>query len=274
MTAVDNGADFRSPPADYAALFQLYHPYVVGLVRRIGVDAQYVEDVAADILLTLMERDILAEFDENVCFLYNGQIRPARFKSFLTRQVMLYARGLRDKQHRRNSRELQVFDDVPLDGSTWLDDLVLVDGHEERVCDEVAGTTLTAEIRAYLVTVPRRSQFDTCDLPALFDALVEHVRTSGHCTAADLREEFGVSSTAIYTWLRWLRHHVAAYLGRPMKGPPGRDSNRDPHHRTPTTAGAGRRLDRGQGEGEDGAEAAGARRAGRYARAGVDGRRL
>ncbi len=273
MTAVDSGVDFRSAPADYAALFQLYHPYVVGLVKRIGVDAQYVEDVAAEILLTLMERDILAEFDENVCFLYNNQIRPARFKSFLTRQVMLYARGLRDKQHRRNARELQVFDDVPLDGSTWLDDLVLVDGHEERVCDDVAATTLIADIRAYLVTIPRRSQFDTCDLPALFDALVGQVRTAGHCTAADLREAFGVSSTAIYTWLRWLRHHVAAYLGRETKGPTPRVSNRD-RNRNPPAPDPGRRLGGGEESGGEETGPASAGLPGGDARVRVDGRRL
>lgn len=217
MAAVNNGVDSQSAPADYADFFRDYYGYVIGLVRGVpGVKPQHVEDLAGEILLKFMEQDFLSEFQPDLIFLYKGQIRPARFKSFLTRFVILHARGLRDKNSRLANREQQVLDGTPLDSSTWLDEFILETGHEDRVIDAIDGLGLTAEIRAYLKTIPRRSAYDTCDLVALYDALVAEMDRSGTVTATALKDVFGVSNTAIYSWLRWLRVHVAAYLGQPQ----------------------------------------------------------
>lgn len=213
MTAVDNGVDYRVPPADYAALYTAYQPIIVGLIKQRGVPPEHVDDVAAEIMLKLIERGVLDLFDPQMLYLYGTDFRPARFKTFITRHVMLYARGQRDKVFRRANREMQGFDEPRTDGTTWLDDLVQDAGHEDWVLDRMDIAETISGIRAYLAEVEPRSKYDTLDLVWLFDRIVAQLMETGRFNAQELCQEIGVSTTAFYTWRRWLARHVGAYLG-------------------------------------------------------------
>lgn len=224
MGIANNGVDHVSAPADYADLFRKYYDYVVTLVRRNGIEENRKEDVACDILLRFYERDFLAKFDPTLVFHYDGQDRPARFKSFLTKFVLTYVRGYRDKHARLAARELLICD-MPIGVSrntgdtlaTWVE--VFGDptpGAEADVVDALDEADLVAELRAHIATVPRRSKYDTCDLVVLFDAVIEQIRADGAWNVAELRARFGVSSTAMHSWMWWLRANLAAALGRPV----------------------------------------------------------
>lgn len=225
MEIVDNGVDYKSAPASYADLFQMYYPYVVSLVRKHGIDDNRKEDVASEILLRFFERDFLDKFDPDLVFHYDGQDRPARFKSFLTKFVLTYLKGHRDKQHRLTTREVLIFD-LPVNAgkpesfghtTTWGE---VYGGearsHEDDVIEQALGANLVAQMRAYIEGVPRRSRYDTCDLVALFDEVIRQIDQTGEWDVAELRAIFGVSSTAMHSWMWWLRENLAAALDRPV----------------------------------------------------------
>ncbi len=222
---VDRAAvDHVSAPADYAELFSKYYDYVVTLVRRSGVETSRAEDVASEILLRFYERDLLGEFDPTMVFHYDGQDRPARFKSFLTKIVLTYLRGHKDKHWRLASRELLICD-MQIGSFPAYQSWVEVFGESVPSCDTdildvAAEQALVDRLRAHIAAVPRRSKFDTCDLVALFDAVVAQIRADGQWNIPALRRQFGISSTAMHSWMWWLRANLAAALDRPV--PPKR----------------------------------------------------
>lgn len=226
MKIADNGVDHTSAPADYAELFEKYYSYVVILVRRLGIWPGQAEDVASEILLRFYERDFLAKFDPSLVFEYEGQQRPARFKSFLTKFVMTYVRGHYDKQTRRADREVLLCDQpvgnrANSNSQPWID--VFGDttpGIDTDVIEALTEEELVGKLRAYIQGVPRRSQFDTCDLVRLFDEVVKQIHTHGKFNITALRATFGISSTAMHSWMWWLRTNLAAALDRPV--PPKR----------------------------------------------------
>ncbi len=222
MKIANSGVDFVSPPQDYAELFRIYRDYMIALIRRAGIDPQQAEDVASDILLRFMERDSLNDFDPTMSFEFDGKTRPARFKSYLSKCVITYARGHRDRLQRLANREPLIIDRPRADdddSSVLDDDQATVPGPEDIVLAAMGEQVLIAQIRAYLSTIPRRSRFDACDLVALFDAVVEQVHRTGTCNAAELRLRFQVSPTAMHTWLNWLRTNIALFLKRPALTP-------------------------------------------------------
>jgi len=213
------GVDYVSAPADYAAFFRQYRSYVITLVKKVGIDPQHAEDVASEIMLRFMERDFLKEFDPTLTFVYQGEIRPARFKSFLSRFVLIYARGHRDKQLRQMTRELLLVDSPQIeDGTSWMDGYQTVPGADEDVLGRLAEGERIAEVRAYLSTIPKRSRFDTCDLIKLFEQVLIQLREKGYekPNVSELQRHFAISSTAAHSWLWWLRSNIATALGRPL----------------------------------------------------------
>lgn len=227
MSIAENGAGFDPKPApkDYAQLFSHYWPYTVALVGKNGIHESNREDVAAEILYRLMQRDLLTMFDPTLTFTYEGRVRDARFKNFLSFMVVKYCKGHRDKQNRRSDREMLVMDkpteynDVP---STWAEwwGIGMIDSHEDVILEGVVGDKLIADIRAYLQTVPKRSAYDKCDLVALFDAVIDQVRTGDTVVLRELRDKFGCSGTGMNGWMWWLRANISDYLGVPL--PPKR----------------------------------------------------
>ncbi len=226
MNVKNSDVDFVSAPANFADFYAQYHDFVVLLlITKAGIDPQNAEDVAHDILLRFMERDLLSAFDPTLVFMYEGEPRPARFKSFLSKIVMTYAHGHRDRQARLRNRELQMVD-IPAreDGNLWLDVFCLPEiPDEEKVLDSVSEQQLVTWLRNYLAGVPRRSVHDRCDLVELWDQVMVQIRRDGEYNLTQLRKIFGVSSTAIHSWMWWLRLNLAAALDRPL--PPRRERN-------------------------------------------------
>lgn len=241
MTITANGVDYMSAPADYAALYRDYYLYVVNLVAKHGIDENNKEDVASDILLRMIERDILGQFDPTLTFEYEGQKRPARFRSFLGRAVTVYVRGHYDKQMRIQRRELQICDTNyshetpgtnlgpgPISTSEPWSNLYATphEDHADGILDMIVEEKDAEGIRLYLKQVPPRSPHDTCDLVGLFDAMRIQGLAYGECDIPALEKHFGICTTTLYNWIWWLRSHLAHIYGRELPRKRARTANR------------------------------------------------
>lgn len=201
--------DYSVAPDSYEELFKTYYSFVVGLVGKQGISLDNREDVASEILLRFYERDFLNEFNPNLTFEVNGRLVRARFKSFLSAFVVNYVRSHRDRQNLRAKREPLV-----IDQAVYPDGFIYA-GAESGYEDDYSALyeeELVLKIRDYLKTVPRKSRQDQCDLIALFDTVVQQVRTNGKYSVKELQAKFGVSPTAIHTWLGWMRLNIAKAL--------------------------------------------------------------
>jgi hypothetical protein len=218
-----------SAPENYAEIFKLYYPYIVNLCSRFGIDDNNKEDVASEIFLRFMERGSLEKFDPELSFEYRGRLRPARFKNYLSRAVDMYSRGHRDKLAKLARRELQICDvDYSInakDGSgyqssadsSWVEVFgESHDDHADRILDMMGEESEAAGIRVLLAKVKPRSAHDRCDLVALFDAVRIQVLTFGEYDIAILKDHFGVSTTAMHTWVWWLKANLADIYGMPV----------------------------------------------------------
>jgi len=211
--------DHVSAPKDFTELYEKYYDYVCFLVRKMGINEDEKEDVANSILLRFFERDFLHKFDPSMSFPYKGQMRPARFKSFLSKFVMTYVRSHLEKQRHRAQREVLLCD-APVgdtgDG-TWIDLYgATVAGHEDEVIEALLATQKIEFWRRHLATVPARSRNDVCKLVPLLNEVVRHLQTYRFIDKVELREHFGLGATAIHSWLWWLRENLAAAEDRPV----------------------------------------------------------
>lgn len=235
VTVVKNDVDYVSAPKDYADLFQTYYDHVVYLCGQFGIDENNREDAASEILLRFMERGSLERFDPDLRFEFRGEIRHARFKSYLSRAVDMYSRGIRDKQRKLAHREKQIVDTVPVSPilqreNTYLSTANLANwaevfgvsenDHAEGVHDMIDSDAEALALRGMLARVPRRSSHDRCDLPLLFDAVRAQVLAYGEYDIAILKDKFGVSTTAMHSWMWWLKENIAHFYGRDV--PPKR----------------------------------------------------
>lgn len=224
-------ADHRSKPANYEEFHRLYFSHIVYLCSIGGIDQQSVEDVASDIFMRLMERGFLDFFDADKVFEYQGEQRPARFKSFLSTTVTTYLRGHLDKQRRLQRREWQIVDlpvGTPTASLAGAADQQYwgtlygprEDDHADEVIDMIAEEDTARGVRAYLATIPRRSTHDRCDLVALYDAVRAQILATGIYDVRLLREQFGIATTTMHTWMWWLKENLADAYGKPL--PPKR----------------------------------------------------
>jgi hypothetical protein len=167
------------------------------------IPAQDVEDVAMDIMSRLIERDVVGMFDPGMTFSHDGKDIPAKFRTFLTAQVHLYVQGQRDKLGRQRKRELLIVDTPPPEGSgqSWGDIL----GGSEDDLSGLDAAEWVRQARAFLATVPRRSDRDACDLVRLFDGLIAQVTETGTVSVAQTAADLGVSTAVTSRWVRWLR---------------------------------------------------------------------
>lgn len=208
-------------PRDYDECFRLYRDYIVALVTKMGIDDSRAEDVAHDILTRFFERDFLAVFDPHMVFTHHGRFRTARFKSFLTKFTITYVQGHRDKQRRLATREPLLMDAqvTGTDGgaatqSTWGEQHCgqTPSAEDDLLAGEFGVHELIAHLRDYVASVPRRSRFDTCDLVKLLDEVLRQIDECGHWDITELRKTFGVGSTAMHSWMWWLRENCANAL--------------------------------------------------------------
>ncbi len=223
MTVCNGGADYVSAPRDIADLFRIYQPYIIALARKFGIEESRVEDVASEILLRLMEKDVIGSFDPTRVFDYEGQRRPARFKSYLTKIVMQYLKGHRDKQYRQRNRE-PLLCDAPvarnkdaLNGaapSTWIEmNGPTTEGPEEVYGRAVDAADTLAILRAHMKTVPPRNRYDGCDLPVFFELILSQIAEHGTWSPEEIRAHFKISTTAAHSWNWRTREQAALALG-------------------------------------------------------------
>lgn len=224
MTAIATDVDYVTAPKNYADLFEQYYLYVVNLCAHFGIDEQNKEDVACEILLRFMERGSLEKFDPYLVFDYRGELRPARFKSYLSRAVEMYVRGHREKQNKHTRRELQICDlhltaaeTVTGVGVTWADQYGEAhEDHADKVLDMIDEEATAQATRTILAGIPRRSPADRCDLVAVFDAARAQILATGKYDIKILKDMFGISSTAMHSWMWWLKENLAVIYDLPM----------------------------------------------------------
>jgi DNA-directed RNA polymerase specialized sigma24 family protein len=215
--------DWKSAPKDYAALHQLYFPYIMNLCAKNGIDENNKEDVACEILVRLIEKDILDAFDPELVFEYQGEMRPARFKSFLARYVTKSVQGHRDRQNRIRRREnpicdvLMSEDESGTNKATWAD----LYGpphkdHSEDIIDLVADDQEAARVRERLTEIPPRNNQDRCNLAELFDAVREQLLAYGEYDIKELQQRFHVGNTTMNNRVWWLKANLARIYGRPV----------------------------------------------------------
>jgi hypothetical protein len=193
-------------PSGADELFRLYYGYVRKIVGNTpSIQSQDVEDVAMEIMTRLVERDVIGMFDPSKMFSYDGKQIPARFRTFLTAQVSLYARGQRDRLGRQHKREMFVIDSPsPDDGLSWAD----VFGGAEDDLSGLDAAEWIRQARSFLSTVPKRSDRDRCDLVRLFDELIAQVASTGTVRTEETAAHLGVSPAVTGRWVRWLRENL------------------------------------------------------------------
>lgn len=238
MTITASGVDYMSAPQDYAALHRDYFTYTVNLVAKHGINENDKEDVAAEIMLRLMERGLLEKFDPSLTFEYDGEQRPARFRTYYSRAVTTYVKGYRDKQMRLHRRELQICDTTSdatspgnefphRDSHNWVDAFAPThDDHADGVLEMMVEEQEAEGIRNYLREVPKRSPHDTCDLVELFNAVRAQGLAFGECDISALEAKFGICTTTLYNWIWWLRVQIAHLYGREVPAKRRRSANR------------------------------------------------
>jgi len=198
--------DPYAAPANDEEVFRKYYRYVQHLVGKLGVPEGMKEDVAADILCRFYERHMLEEYDPELEFEIDGRKRPARFLTFLSGFVTTYTLGKKERHLKREGREPKIADAPYRDtGSPWIEMFGPVQPSDHS---EVEAADLISCIRAFLVEVPRKSDRDRCDLPRLFDLVTEMTWNDGKIDAKELMREFGISYSAIHSWLRYLQTQV------------------------------------------------------------------
>lgn len=99
-------------PENYGDLYTHYFGMMKSIVRRAGINAEDVEDVASEILCKFMEKDALTWFDPDKVIdagenprTKGPRYREARFSNLLRQFTSLYCRHWMDKQRNLAHRE-------------------------------------------------------------------------------------------------------------------------------------------------------------------------
>lgn len=194
-------------PADYDELFRKYYGVIVHYVIKGNIPVDRAYDVASEIVVALVKRDILSFYRPEVMNEYQGTLRPARFETFLIGVVKTYVRGHRDKGHRFARRETL----------TWGSDgdysvLEVSDWQLDPANQPWAYRMMVEQVREHLATIPPSNHKDRCDLVRMFDLIVRQVEETGRKDTSALMAEFGISRTSVWNWMSRLRAEMAVVL--------------------------------------------------------------
>lgn len=193
-------------PADYDDLFRRYYGTIVRYVIKGNIPIDRADDVASEILTSIVAKDILSYYRPDFVSTYKGVSRPARFETFFIEVVKTYVRGHRDKGHRYARREILSRGD---DTGYFLD---LAVGDLDPAEQPWAYRMMVRQVREHLASLPRRSYKDRCDLAKLFDSIVRQVEETGRKDVEALMAEFGVSRAGMWKWIGYLRAEMAVVL--------------------------------------------------------------
>lgn len=119
--ALSSPATPVADPELYAEVFLRYRRFLGGVVLRSGIPAAEVEDVTSEILLQILNKDGLADFD---------QTRPHKMKAYLATFTDKSSRAWRDRVLTQRSRFVTTSPD-----STLLDGEVLSSPAPDTDCD-------------------------------------------------------------------------------------------------------------------------------------------
>lgn len=189
-------------PADYDEFFRRYRHVIVHYIIKGKIPYERVDDVTSEILAALMKKDILGTYRPESP---QGESRSVRFDTFLIAIVQTYVRGHRDKGHRYARREVLSRGDA---GSI----LEVVDWQLDPAGQSWAYRMMVDQVRAHLVSVPRKSPKDSCDLAKLFESIVRQVEETGRKDTVALMAEFGIGRSSLWKWMARLRSEMAVIL--------------------------------------------------------------
>jgi len=196
-------------PSSYDDFYRHYYLYVVKLVKTFGIEQRSAEDVAQSIILKFFENDVLSDYDPERTSSYGGSERKAVFRTLLSGFVSIYVRHYREKQFKLIHREglginLESASQYRAPFTVEETTLPLVIEEYESLVE----FDLIRSIRAHLATTVPTNRLDKCNLPLLFESVLESYRADKRPSMPDLAEQFGVSTTSIQNWMKRLRVEI------------------------------------------------------------------
>jgi hypothetical protein len=204
-------------PSSFDELYKRYFEYTVRFVIKLGIRPDDAEDTAQDILLRLYERDMLAMYDPGVRVTHDAKVYVTRFQAFLNAFIVTYVRGKRDAHARLRRRELLIMDKT-LDGdtaTTWGE--LFGERFDADFTEDTDPTgTYIRSIRARLELEPPPRGRDLCDLPRVFDIVLQGIWLCGDVDYTLIEQAFGISSTAARSWVRLLKERLGVIMGVPV----------------------------------------------------------
>ena len=169
-TLVDS-APYTAPASD-AEMYARYGDYTRKLLIRQGVQPAHAEDAVQDVFTHLIRRNVRGMYEPEHLATHGGKKVRCAFRTFLTRQVILYARGIREKNQKLAGRELCVLDAPGESGNSWAESLA---GSWLDDYSSLDDGELIDRMRAWLALQPPSGPASP-DLVSLFEGLVEETR--------------------------------------------------------------------------------------------------
>lgn len=197
-------------PATFEELYREYHPYVLTLVRKFGIDPVNVEDVTSQLMIKLLEKDLVSQFDGKLVSTYTG--KPVEFKSYLYNFIAVYV------QHHRHRQQVIKRRDCYYIGSSDTPDGVVEDEasyswlaargiYHEDTYEDLTLHELLSQIRTLLEREPQKAS-EKVRLPEFFEKALRQVEETGKLNQTELAAHFGVSLTTIWKRTQRLREIV------------------------------------------------------------------
>lgn len=191
-------------PADYEELFRQFFDHTKKVVASKGIAIEDIEDAAANLFVTFMDKDALTWYDPSK---FGGKTPP--FKSLFNRFITTYVLQLRDKQETRHKREPIRLETPAGDKSIWVDVHAPVETDEALIASIESSIDLQETIRAAierLRKVPQKSY--KRDLVHLFKVMVRRAMDGDEVTGSVLAREVGLSDTIVYEMCRTIRSEL------------------------------------------------------------------
>lgn len=188
-------------PTSEAEVFRQFYPHVKFLVTRAGIRKDYIEDLSMNLMIKIMEKDILGQYDPQRKSEFrgaDGELKTTSFKTYLSGFVNSYLRHFASRDAIEASRS-RVSTDIYVgeNGDTPLLDYLGVsipDGTEE-----VEVSFLVESVKNRLLN------HKNSRMALFFDMILLQVEEHGKIDIQELAEMFEVSRTSVHNWLKKLR---------------------------------------------------------------------
>lgn len=211
-------------PDNYTDFCEQYAPYVSGLLRTKGCPVTEVEEMTQEIMTKMIEKDIIHIFEPELVFEFDGEPRPARFKSFVSAFVSKYSMSQGERSSKYRYRN-QLILDAPLndEADATFGDILL--GSDESPEDYLVAHELPEayhKLRAHLAVIPlmknpkRTPRLSHVTLRDVFDVMYSNTysmtKTSKHLDPQPLRDKYEVSENAARRWMDVVRAEAQKFF--------------------------------------------------------------